>query len=158
MDLQTLLFSFEGRINRAKYWLVVLINIIVPNVAGIFAAMALGMSGIDPSGAPPDPANPGLWIAALIGLAILVFSLWTSFAAGVKRLHDRGKSGWWILVFGGLPVALGAVSGVMGDAGLIFIVAALGVAVWALVEFGCLKGTTGPNAYGPDPIPAPAAA
>jgi uncharacterized membrane protein YhaH (DUF805 family) len=159
MDLQWLLFSFGGRINRAKYWLVILINLIVPNVAGVIAAMVLGMSAIDfESGELPSAANPGLWIAGLIGLAIVVFSIWTGLAAGIKRLHDRNKSGWWILVFGALPVAFGAASGLMGDAGYIGLLAALGVWLWAFIELGCLKGTTGPNVYGPDPLPAVATA
>lgn len=158
MDLQWLLFSFSGRINRAKYWLVVLINIVVPNVAGIFAAMAFGMSGFDPnSGTLPDLANPGLWLAGLIGLAIFVFSLWTSLAAAVKRLHDRDKSGWWVLVFWVLPSILIGGSGVANDM-VALAIALVGVAIliWGFVEIACLRGTIGANAYGPDPLPVPA--
>jgi uncharacterized membrane protein YhaH (DUF805 family) len=157
MDLQWLLFSFSGRINRGKYWLVFLFNIIVPNVAGFFALAALGMYEIEPSsGEMPSFESPGLWIAGLMGLAIFVFSIWTTLAAAVKRLHDRDKSGWWMLVFGALPIALGAASGLMGDAGLVAILAACGVWLWGFIEFGCLKGTTGPNVYGPDPLPGEA--
>ena len=36
---------------------------------------------------------PGLW---LVFTAIL---LWISFASVVRRLHDRGKSGWWSLLY-----------------------------------------------------------
>jgi len=45
----------------------------------------------------------------------------------IKRFHDRDKSGWWVLI------------------GLIPIIGAL----WLLVELGFLKGTDGPNRYGP---------
>jgi uncharacterized membrane protein YhaH (DUF805 family) len=31
-----------------------------------------------------------------------------------------------------------------------------GITVWAFVELGCLRGTMGPNRYGPDPLSAPA--
>jgi uncharacterized membrane protein YhaH (DUF805 family) len=30
--------------------------------------------------------------------------------------------------------------------------AVVGVAIWFLVEFGCLRGTIGANRYGPDPV------
>jgi uncharacterized membrane protein YhaH (DUF805 family) len=160
MDLQWLLFSFSGRINRAKYWLVVLINIIVPNVAGIFAAMAFGMSGFDPSTeASPDLASPGLWIAGLIGVAIFVFSLWTSLAAAVKRLHDREKSGWWVLLFWILPgIVIGGSALASDMIGVVMALVGLAILIWGFVEIACLRGTTGPNAYGPDPIPAAATA
>jgi uncharacterized membrane protein YhaH (DUF805 family) len=45
----------------------------------------------------------------------------------IKRFHDRDKSGWWVLI------------------GLIPIIGAL----WLLIELGFLKGTDGPNRYGP---------
>jgi uncharacterized membrane protein YhaH (DUF805 family) len=48
----------------------------------------------------------------------------------IKRWHDRDKSGWWVLI--GLVPCVGP--------------------FWALIECGFLKGTTGPNKYGPDPL------
>lgn len=61
-----------------------------------------------------------------------VLQTWASLAIAVKRAHDRGRSGWFVLV------------------GLIPIVGGL----WLLVELGFLKGTDGDNAYGPDPLQA----
>jgi len=55
--------------------------------------------------------------------------VWFSLALQVKRWHDRGKSGWWVLI------------------NLIPFVGGL----WALVECGFLRGTEGPNQFGPDP-------
>jgi len=49
---------------------------------------------------------------------------------GVKRCHDRDKSGWWILL---------SVVPVIGW-------------IWAIIELGCLKGADGPDRYGPDPL------
>jgi uncharacterized membrane protein YhaH (DUF805 family) len=40
--------------------------------------------------------------------------------------------------------------------GTIFSLASLAIVVWSIVELGCLKGDTGPNQYGPDPLGAPA--
>jgi len=56
--------------------------------------------------------------------------VWPSLAVTIKRWHDRNKSGWWYFI-NFIPV--------------------IGVP-WALVENGFLKGTTGENRFGPDPL------
>lgn len=65
----------------------------------------------------------------LLSLVVLGFVFWASAALNVKRLHDRNKSGWWIIVTF-LPV--------IGP-------------VFVIVELGILDGTKGPNQYGADP-------
>ena len=62
-------------------------------------------------------------------LVLQVLLIWISLAVQIKRWHDRDKSGWWVLI--NLIPLIGA--------------------IWAFVETGCLRGTVGPNAYGPDP-------
>jgi uncharacterized membrane protein YhaH (DUF805 family) len=65
-------------------------------------------------------------------LSILVIQLlviWSTFALDAKRWHDRDKSAAWLLIRF-IPV--------------------IGV-LWVLIELGCLRGTHGPNRYGPDP-------
>jgi uncharacterized membrane protein YhaH (DUF805 family) len=80
----------------------------------------------------------------------------SAIAVGIKRLHDRNKSGWYLLLFYLLP-------GILLGAGLMFpersnIVAtvlallAFAISIWAFVELGCLRGTIGVNPYGPDPV------
>ena len=65
-----------------------------------------------------------------IGLFSSIFAL-LSLIPGVivyiKRFHDRDKSGWWVLI------------------GLIPLIGPL----WLLIECGFLKGTAGPNRFGP---------
>jgi len=49
------------------------------------------------------------YAVAFIVLFAVAIAIWVSwFAIGVKRLHDRDKSGWWIVVFYILPWILGA--------------------------------------------------
>jgi uncharacterized membrane protein YhaH (DUF805 family) len=65
-----------------------------------------------------------------IGLFSGIFALLALIPAifvYIKRFHDRDKSGWWVLI------------------GLIPIIGAL----WLLIELGFLKGTPGPNRFGP---------
>jgi uncharacterized membrane protein YhaH (DUF805 family) len=50
------------------------------------------------------------------------------------------------------PEALTAMIMQVGGIGLIFVVLWLALAIWALIWLGCLRGTVGPNQYGPDPL------
>jgi uncharacterized membrane protein YhaH (DUF805 family) len=137
MDWGNYLFSFEGRINRAKYWLFVLISLIAMAVA--FALLfALGFS------------VAGFIVAGIIYLVLLYCGL----AVGAKRLHDRNKSGWWLLVFYLLPNVLSGIGAASQSPGLNAItgLVSFGILIWAIIELGCLRGTIGPNQYGPDPL------
>jgi len=80
IDWQYLLFQFDGRINRAKFWW---------GVGALFVGyLILGVvfQLID-SGA----------IRGLLGLVYFAF-IWPSLAVSIKRWHDRDKSGWWVLI------------------------------------------------------------
>jgi uncharacterized membrane protein YhaH (DUF805 family) len=139
MDLGQLLFGFQGRVNRANFWLGVGIWIAGYILLSLLAGAAFWILGS--------------WIAAVvIGLLILIPLIVVSVAVGIKRLHDRDKSGWWLLLFYLLPGVLQVAGGALGSIGLILLVVALAISVWALVELGCLRGTVGSNQYGPDPL------
>jgi uncharacterized membrane protein YhaH (DUF805 family) len=147
MDWTSLLFSFHGRVNRAKYWLVILIYVVVGLILGVIG-LALGQ---------------GVVMQVLGGIVELV-ALVSSLAVATKRLHDRGRSAWWLLLFYLLPSVLTGIgaaielsSGPMALGGL-FTVAGLAIGIWAFVELGCLRGTIGPNTYGSDPLGAQAPA
>jgi uncharacterized membrane protein YhaH (DUF805 family) len=133
-------FGFTGRINRAKYWLVVLVNVGLVMAAAVVAAVT-GLMLLTP-----------VWIAASVLFLVLLVS---GLAAAAKRLHDRDKSAWWILVFILLPSVISGIGQQFGEAfvlvtGLI----SLAISIWAFVELGCLRGTRGPNRFGPDPLEA----
>jgi uncharacterized membrane protein YhaH (DUF805 family) len=93
----------------------------------------------------------------LVGFILLVLATWSGLAVGVKRLHDRDKSGWWILLFWLGPGFLGSWQTTTPDLSGVFILslASLAILIWAFVELGCLPGTPGPNQYGPDPLGNP---
>jgi uncharacterized membrane protein YhaH (DUF805 family) len=85
--MQKLLFIFEGRINRAKWWGA---SIAVGIVFGIVAGAVVGTLG----GPDGQPTTVG-------GIVLLVFGVvyfWAALALAVKRWHDRNKSGWWVLI------------------------------------------------------------
>jgi uncharacterized membrane protein YhaH (DUF805 family) len=133
IDWKYLLLSFDGRINRAKYWIVAGLSVVASLVAaGLLFVPLLG------------------WILFAV---IILGLIYAGVAVGVKRLHDRNKSGWWLLLFYFVP---GALQGLAGDSysgfSLLLSVAGFAVSIWALIELGFLRGTVGPNDYGPDPL------
>jgi uncharacterized membrane protein YhaH (DUF805 family) len=146
MPIGQLLFSFQGRLNRQPWWIVSIIMIVILIVlfGALFAVAGLALlSG--------DLAALGLTGIVIIILYIPV--LWISLALGAKRLHDRNKSAWWLLVFYVLPSVLNLIPA--GEGGkMILSLAGLAIFIWALIELGFLRGTTGPNNYGPDPLAA----
>ncbi len=65
-------------------------------------------------------------------LVLYPFYLWITAAAAVKRMHDRGKPAAWLLL---------ALVPVVGP-------------LWLFFDLGLLRGTSGDNQYGEDPLTA----
>jgi len=145
MNFVNLFISPAGRINRAKFWIVVLCCVV------LFLAVIGGtMAASSSMGA--------IFRAALIAYIPIIY---VGVISGIKRLHDRNKSGWWLLVFYVGPLLLNLVSGYALDEAGIAHQAALflsfAINIWALIELGAMRGTIGPNQYGNDPLaPQPA--
>ena len=99
---------FSGRARRKEYWMFFLFNIIIAIVLGILEGI-FGLSGI---------------LTTLYFLAVLI----PGIAVSIRRLHDSGRSGWWLLI-GFIPV-VGAV---------------------VLLIFMVLDSKPGENQYGANP-------
>ena len=147
MPMSQLLFSFQGRLTRQPYWLT---SIAIVVLIIVLIALALAMFGVH------DFWAGGTTLALLVILYIPL--LWVGLALGAKRLHDRDKSAWWLLLFYLVPSLLSGAANRMDGGGFILHLAGFAITVWAFVELGCLRGTVGPNRYGPDPLAAPAMA
>ncbi|MGC5004507.1 DUF805 domain-containing protein [Streptomyces sp. NBC_00353] len=106
---------FSGRARRQEYWMYALFNAIAAIVA-LVLDLVLGTFPI---------------IIAIYYLAVLLPSL----GVLVRRLHDTGRSGWWVL-FAAIPLA-GPIT---------------------LLVFLVSEGERSDNAYGPDPKSGYAAA
>ncbi len=93
---------------------------------------------------------PFLLMAPLLAGAVLI---------AIRRMHDRNRSGWWVLMFSAIPYSLAGAGTALLEtrtsvAALIAVVpmlGALGFGVWSWLEFGLLRGTRGPNRFGPEP-------
>ena len=113
MGLTALYFSSTGRISRKTYWVATLPLFVLSVVTELLEGSVV-TSGDDVV----------LSLITLLAVAI------PSFMLSIKRLHDRGKSGWFVLI-GLIPV--------FGP-------------LWLFVELGFFSGTIGSNLYGPDPL------
>jgi uncharacterized membrane protein YhaH (DUF805 family) len=104
---------FDGRARRKEYWMFFLFNFIVSIVLGIID----GVIGTGGNG------SVGI-LGGLYALAVLL----PSIGVGIRRLHDTGRSGWWLLI-GFVPL----------------------IGVLVLIFFFVTAGNPGPNQYGEDP-------
>jgi uncharacterized membrane protein YhaH (DUF805 family) len=118
MTAITQFVSFRGRISRKTFWLTWLA------LFGINLAVGLLIGLVSRSNQDVSRVLYLLWLPLCI---------YMSLPMQAKRWHDRGKSGWMILV------------------NFIPIVGPL----WALIELGFLRGTPITNRYGESPL-APA--
>lgn len=129
--MKSLLLTYNGRINRSKMWYALLIYWLVGMVVGV---LFWGLSMVIPGNVSDDGSFHVDGVAALpfivLTLAAMAFFVWSGICVGIKRFHDRNKSGWWLLIQ---------------------FVPLIGV-IWYFVEAFCLPGTVGDNRFGPDPL------
>lgn len=134
MSISDLLFSFDGRITRSKFWgyfvpynLLFILSAYVHHTAYFhhFFWFLVHQGVLVPYGflfrTVGDPN--------FLPFTYLLLTLYPSLAISVKRCHDLGKSGWFVLL-GIIPI----------------------VNLYYAVEVGFQKGTVGENKYGSDPL------
>ena len=106
--------EFNGRARRSEYWYFVLFNLVISFVIGFTFGVIAGLLDM------PALAN----LAYLWSLAMFIPGL----AVSVRRLHDIGRSGWWLLL------------------SLIPLVGAIILIIWY-----CTDSQPGANQYGSNP-------
>ena len=82
-SLTEFLFSAHGRVSLHDFWVKWAIGYIVVTV--VVTGIAMGLIG----------GTAGAVISGVYYLA----ALWPSIAIYIKRAHDRGRSGWFLLLF-----------------------------------------------------------
>lgn len=100
--------GFDGRARRQEFWMFVLFNLIFSIAASILDTII------------------GTYV--LFGIIYSLAVLLPGIAVSIRRLHDTGRSGWWLLI-SFIPI-IGAI---------------------VLIYFAVLEGNQGENQYGPDP-------
>jgi uncharacterized membrane protein YhaH (DUF805 family) len=146
MDFQYLFTSFDGRINRAKYWAGMVIIALISIVLGFIIGVIFGTGAF------------GTILLTLVTVALF----YPAYSVAAKRFQDRDKPGQTAL-YGLVPVLIANLLqsfGLTGPAhepnalGWICNLVTLGVGLWFLIDLGILKGTPGPNQFGGDPLAA----
>jgi uncharacterized membrane protein YhaH (DUF805 family) len=167
MDWTWYVFRFDGRINRAKLWLGGLVMLAPMMLVGtLIAGLYIVLGGNAPLqfGASdlfklvdPDAWRSLTWadlprlLVKLFGTSLL---MWVYFALSIKRLHDRDKSGWWMVPFFAVPGLHSQFAERLPDspADLPLAIAVFGLGLWGFVEMYCLKGSRKTNRFGADPL------
>ena len=170
MDWNWYLFCFEGRINRAKWWLslpivfgwlifLLLMSILVARIVfkgpavdidiGIDEMFTLIRRATDHSLSRNDIVS---LVTNFLGMPIVI---WIILATSIKRLHDRDRSGWWIVPFFALPSFSKDFASWLPDSLLTLLlgIALLILWIWGFFELGFLRGSPRTNLYGPSPLP-----
>ncbi len=111
--------NFRGRTRRSGYWWTFLF-LVLASIALWFIDLQL-FSGVWSQELLDQGSGP---LSIVFGLAIIV----PVISLGVRRLHDTGRSGWWVLL-GFIPIVGGII----------------------LLVFYVQDSQPGSNAYGPNP-------
>ena len=81
--------TFKGRARRSEYWYIQLF-LVLTNLAVAAIDLVLMSGDVD-----RFIANGG---GGIVGLLWILVTIVPALAVLVRRLHDTGKSGWWILI------------------------------------------------------------
>ena len=157
--------DFKGRARRKEYWMFLLFSTIISTILTIALNIAQVVEALNsPDGNPFKMIREGqmfngsdaVSIIFCIILAYGMASLLPTLAVVVRRLHDIGRKGTWILLllvptllmcifyFNMFSLAIAVGTGIA-----VFVV---NIALTVLyIVLGCIDGQKGENQYGPNP-------
>jgi len=114
-------FGFSGRSQRSEYWYFVLFNTLIELTIALAVGFIAAINGVSKSEDIEGWANGGYLIWSVLTFIPLL-------AVSVRRLHDIGNSGWWIVLC------------------LVPLAGPLILLIW-----DCTDSQIGTNKYGPNP-------
>lgn len=109
--------QFNGRARRKEYWWFSLFAALASIPLSVIDMLVMGADRIAAVGIGP--------FTGIFALALVI----PSIAVSIRRMHDLGRSGWWLLI------------------GLVPLIGGLVLLVWY-----CSRGTIGSNRFGLDPL------
>lgn len=161
-------FRFSGRASRSEFWWLFLAAFAAFVVAvkldilffgrGLIARIQVG-----------DTTQYGVHGSGPFSIALFLLSFLPVLAASVRRMHDRGRAGWWLavpyLLFAGcILYAWLAFRGRTADAtgtlhlsgpaaipGLVLLFSGYAIMIWNFISL-LRRSQPGPNPYGPNPL------
>jgi uncharacterized membrane protein YhaH (DUF805 family) len=162
LNIQKLYLDRGGRIPRKVWWLATIGLIVIAIIIQLVVGMIGGVLGL----------HKTLFGQGLMSLAVIAAIYVPYYAITVKRLHDRARpaSLFYAFVAPSVAIAAGSLLGVTGSMQEVEIfgqkalvqkynmlgnalnLAGFAVGLWSLVELGFLRGQSGSNPHGPDPL------
>ena len=148
------LFSVTGRLRRSQFWAW------ITGLSVVGAVIGGGLIVLETTARISDAISTAGFIA-VVGIIDVA-----SIFVAIRRLHDRDKSGWWLLAFVGAPVVLLlAVKHLLRQFGFwegpamaaAIVLFGFVPMIWSVIELGFLPGTRGRNRFGEEPDQAPLA-
>lgn len=113
--------KFSGRASRSEYWWYALFQGVIAIVIAVIEGGTTTVTTVDGLSAA--------YAAGPVGSVWALVNLIPSIAIGVRRLHDKDRSGWWLLII------------------FIPLVGALVLLYWFVT-----RGSESANRFGPDPL------
>ena len=137
--------NFSGRARREEFWMFIVLLIILYNAVGLAAFLLAALI---------SPLIILIWLLMVLALFI------PTLAVTVRRLHDSGRTGWWLLCHFA-PFVLAIAVPVLANmninpsefSSVLFLVALvlLGSITFIPLVFLILDSQTGTNKWGPNP-------
>jgi len=167
-------FRYSGRASRSEFWWLFLAAFVFFIIAVKLDILFFGQGTIG-AAQVGDQVQYGVYADGPFGVAAALLAFFPMLAACVRRMHDRGRSGWWIampyLLFAvGFAYAIFAYrvlhagtvdgngtihfSGLAAVPMIIVLFAGLGILIWNFISL-ILRSQNGPNRYGPNPLEVP---
>lgn len=178
MDFQYLFTKTEGRISRKTWWIGVLILAVANIVVSLLVLPLVGLGG--PNLAALTAGTPDLAVVAAqasgairasawAGLVVFLIFAYPSYCLSLKRRQDKNNNGRDLLIYLVLTAAVLLIQALgfgytdvevqpgitLPMPNMLFstLTAVIGIlGIYMLVVLGFLKGTEGPNDFGPDPL------
>jgi uncharacterized membrane protein YhaH (DUF805 family) len=177
MDFKALYLSTEGRISRQTWWIGAIILAVINVVVTLVLLPLVGM-GMPDMGKLAAAGSDAAAISAAVGaavqgaawgsLVIFIILAYPAYCLSVKRRHDKNNAGRDVIIYFAVSFILVLIQALgfgytMGDVGgvplpqpsmLYMLVGIVGgvFGLYMLVVLGFLKGTSGANDFGPDPL------
>jgi uncharacterized membrane protein YhaH (DUF805 family) len=121
-------FSFQGGISRARYWGLTGLCVLAFVVAYFSIILAIKYTS-----ARLDFVSA---VTAIVGVVLFFAACVALLGAGVRRLHARGRSGFWIILYYAVPAILALLAIDPEGKGTVSAAFALAILVWVIVDLG----------------------
>lgn len=133
LDVFSAAIAFKGRIGRASYWGLTSLCMLALFASSVSVALTANYTN-----APP--VNVIAVGVAIVGAVFFLVMSMVLFGTSVCRLRDRGKSGFWIILYYPVPLMMALIAIDPDGQRDVLTHIALAMFGWAIIDLGILEG------------------